>query len=90
MSLDDEIEAGGRSDSRFRLLLSRWRAFTERRPALLLTYKVMVTVLGTEFRWARRLTDWAKLQVKAAWAWWQERRRRRSPLRLPQRRSTES
>jgi uncharacterized protein (TIGR02611 family) len=33
-----------------------------------------VAVLGTEFRWARRLGRWARAQLQRFWAWWRARR----------------
>jgi uncharacterized protein (TIGR02611 family) len=33
-----------------------------------------VAVLGTEFRWAKRLGRWVRAQLQRFWAWWQTRR----------------
>lgn len=35
-----------------------------------------LAILGTEFRWARRLTGWARRQLDRFWAWWRRRRAR--------------
>lgn len=31
---------------------------------------VGLTVLGSEFHWARRLTSWARMQLARFWYWW--------------------
>lgn len=36
-----------------------------------------LTVLGSEFRWARRLTSWVRMQLARFWIWWQAWRERR-------------
>jgi len=33
-----------------------------------------VALLGTEFRWAKRLGRWARWQLHRFWAWWRARR----------------
>lgn len=37
-----------------------------------------LTILGTEFAWARRLAAFTKRQLARFWAWWQARRQSRS------------
>lgn len=46
-----------------------------------------LTVLGSEFHWARKLLGWARAQLSRFWAWWnlwkQERRRKREEKDRP-------
>ncbi|WP_109211923.1 MULTISPECIES: TIGR02611 family protein [Microbacterium] len=37
-----------------------------------------LAVLGTEFRWARRVADWLKRMLDRFWTWWRARRAARS------------
>lgn len=37
-----------------------------------------LAVLGTEFRWARRIAVWLKRQLDRFWAWWKARRAQRA------------
>lgn len=37
-----------------------------------------LAVLGTEFRWARRIAVWLKRQLDRFWTWWKARRAQRS------------
>ena len=39
---------------------------------------VGLTVLGSEFHWARRFTSWLRMQLARFWAWWRARRERRN------------
>ncbi|MCB1273936.1 MAG: TIGR02611 family protein [Leucobacter sp.] len=36
-----------------------------------------LTILGSEFHWARRLTAWARMQLARFWVWWRARSARR-------------
>lgn len=36
-----------------------------------------LAVLGTEFRWAKRIAAWLKRQLDRFWAWWKARRAQR-------------
>ena len=83
--------------------IARFRVWLRRRPALHLSYRILIAViggaiiigglilvplpgpgwlivfigvalLGTEFRWARRLGRWARVQLARFWAWWKARR----------------
>lgn len=38
---------------------------------------VGLTILGSEFHWARRFTSWLRMQLARFWAWWRARRERR-------------
>ncbi|SFR89797.1 TIGR02611 family protein [Microbacterium sp. cf046] len=40
-----------------------------------------LAVLGTEFRWARRMAVWLKRQLDRFWAWWKARRAARASQR---------
>ena len=33
-----------------------------------------LTVLGSEFHWARRITTWLRLQLSRFWTWWRARK----------------
>lgn len=35
---------------------------------------VGMTILGSEYHWARRLTSWLRMQLARFWAWWKARR----------------
>ena len=37
-----------------------------------------LAVLGTEFRWAKRIAVWLKRQLDRFWAWWKARRAQRA------------
>lgn len=37
-----------------------------------------LAILGTEFRWARRLTAWVRRQLERFWSWWRRRRTSKS------------
>lgn len=37
-----------------------------------------LAILGTEFRWARRMAGWLKRQLDRFWSWWRARRARRA------------
>jgi len=37
-----------------------------------------LTILGSEFHWARRFTSWLRLQLTRFWAWWRTRKQRRA------------
>ena len=37
-----------------------------------------LAVLGTEFRWARRIAAWLKRMLDRFWAWWRAQRARRA------------
>ncbi|MBK0419397.1 TIGR02611 family protein [Leucobacter sp. CSA1] len=36
-----------------------------------------LTILGSEFHWARRVTSWLRMVLARFWTWWRERRARR-------------
>lgn len=36
-----------------------------------------LTVLGSEYHWARRLTSWLRMQLARFWAWWRARKAER-------------
>lgn len=36
-----------------------------------------LTVLGSEYHWARRLTSWLRMQLARFWAWWRTRQERK-------------
>jgi len=40
-----------------------------------------LAVLGTEVRWARRLSAWAKRMLDRSWVWWRRRRAARDERR---------
>lgn len=40
-----------------------------------------LTVLGSEFHWARRLTSWARMQLARFWVWWKQWREKRRRTR---------
>lgn len=42
---------------------------------------VGLTVLGSEFHWARRITSWLRMQLARFWTWWRARRARRQSQR---------
>ena len=42
-----------------------------------------LAVLGTEFRWAKRIASWLKRQLDRFWAWWKARRAQRAATRRP-------
>ena len=42
---------------------------------------VGLTVLGSEYHWARRFTSWLRMQLARFWAWWRARRERRAAAR---------
>jgi len=37
-----------------------------------------LTILGSEFHWARRFTSWLRMQLARFWAWWRARRARKA------------
>lgn len=37
-----------------------------------------LTILGSEFHWARRLTSWVRMQLAKFWEWWRLRKIRRA------------
>ena len=37
-----------------------------------------LAVLGTEFRWAKRIAVWLKRRLDSFWAWWKARRAQRA------------
>lgn len=39
---------------------------------------VGLTILGSEFHWARRFTSWLRMQLARFWVWWKARRARRA------------
>lgn len=39
---------------------------------------VGLTVLGSEYHWARRLLSWLRMQLSKFWTWWKARRARRA------------
>ena len=39
-----------------------------------------LTVLGSEFHWARRATTWLRLQLARFWAWWRARKEAKREL----------
>lgn len=39
-----------------------------------------LAVLGTEFRWAKRIAGWLKRVLDRFWAWWRARRARRTAV----------
>jgi uncharacterized protein (TIGR02611 family) len=43
-----------------------------------------LTVLGSEYHWARRLTSWLRMQLAKFWAWWRARRAKKA-ARAPKR-----
>jgi len=40
-----------------------------------------LTILGSEYHWARRLTSWLRMQLARFWAWWKARRARKAEAR---------
>lgn len=42
---------------------------------------VGLTVLGSEYHWARRLTSWLRMQLARFWQWWRSRKQRRDEQR---------
>ena len=40
-----------------------------------------LTILGSEFHWARRFTSWLRMQLARFWAWWRARRARKAAER---------
>ena len=36
-----------------------------------------LTILGSEYHWARRFTSWLRMQLARFWVWWRVRRERR-------------
>jgi uncharacterized protein (TIGR02611 family) len=40
-----------------------------------------LAVLGTEFRWAKRIAAWLKHQLDRFWTWWKARRAQRAEQR---------
>lgn len=42
---------------------------------------VGLTILGSEFHWARRVTVWLRAQLARFWAWWKLRREVRAAAR---------
>lgn len=45
-----------------------------------------LTVLGSEYHWARRFTSWLRRQLARFWAWWRARRERKEAEREAARR----
>jgi len=43
-----------------------------------------LTVLGSEFHWARRFTSWLRMQLARFWQWFRARRARRAAQRAPE------
>lgn len=37
-----------------------------------------LTILGSEFHWARRFTSWLRMQLARFWVWWRARPERRA------------
>ncbi|MFC6235355.1 TIGR02611 family protein [Leucobacter soli] len=37
-----------------------------------------LTILGSEFHWARRFTGWLRMQLARFWAWWRARKARKA------------
>ncbi len=44
-----------------------------------------MTILGSEYHWARRLTSWLRMQLARFWAWWKAWRAQRQAKRKAQR-----
>ena len=44
-----------------------------------------MTILGSEYHWARRLTSWLRMQLARFWAWWKAWRARSEEKRKTQR-----
>lgn len=42
-----------------------------------------MTILGSEYHWARRMTSWLRMQLARFWAWWKAWRARRAARRNP-------
>lgn len=40
-----------------------------------------MTILGSEYHWARRLTSWLRMQLARFWVWWKARRAQRESRR---------
>lgn len=40
-----------------------------------------LTVLGSEYHWARRFTSWLRMQLARFWVWWKAWRQRRAERR---------
>ncbi len=40
-----------------------------------------LTVLGSEFHWARRFTSWLRVKLAQFWVWWRARRARKNASR---------
>lgn len=40
-----------------------------------------LTVLGSEYHWARRFTSWLRMQLARFWVWWRAWRQRRRERR---------
>ncbi len=40
-----------------------------------------LTILGSEFHWARRFTGWVRMRLARFWAWWNARKARRAAQR---------
>ena len=40
-----------------------------------------LTILGSEYHWARRLTSWLRMQLARFWAWWRAWRAARAERR---------
>lgn len=43
-----------------------------------------LTVLGSEYHWARRFTSWLRMQLARFWLWWRARRERKAARRAAQ------
>lgn len=37
-----------------------------------------LTIMGSEFRWARRFTNWLRAKLEKFWTWWRARRAARA------------
>lgn len=42
-----------------------------------------MTILGSEYHWARRLTSWLRMQLAKFWAWWKSWRAARAARKNP-------
>ena len=42
-----------------------------------------LTVLGSEYHWARRFTSWLRMQLARFWAWWKAWRQKRAERNGP-------
>lgn len=49
-----------------------------------------LTVLGSEYHWARRFTGWLRMQLARFWAWWRRRRELKAQRRAEAQRAEEA